>query len=203
MSEIKPRIVDNEPVCSGEECPACESVADIHRTLVCSVLGRVAPSGRTCVEGLRRQRDALQAVAGKVLEILRANQILLGVIPGASLELEHMPEAVEVLIRSVVQVGQMADANAKAFNAAMQERDALAHEVAHPADAEELRTLKEERDEALARVREMEKENDQARDAQVTIGQIFTFLYQPDWKELIEAVREAHDALNTTRKAGR
>ena len=61
IPDIAPRLVEGEPVCSGEECPACESVVDIYRTLVCSVLGRVAPSGRTCVEGLRRQRDALQA----------------------------------------------------------------------------------------------------------------------------------------------
>lgn len=53
-----------------------------------------------------------------------------------------------------------------------------------------------ERDAVTARMREAEEENEQARAAQVVIGQIFTFLYQPDWKKLIEAVREAHDEAN-------
>jgi hypothetical protein len=195
--DIAPRIVEEEPMCSGEECPRCYNACGSGNGFWCGEPFRLKSTRiitdrnyvpfMLCIPGLRRQRDALQAVAGKVLEILRANQILLGVIPGASLEMEHMPEAVEVLVRSVVQVGQMADANAKAFNAAMRERDAL----------------QAERDEATARLREAEEENEQARAAQVVIGQIFTFLYQPGWKELIEAVREAHDALNTTRKAGR
>jgi hypothetical protein len=159
MTDIKPRIVEGEPVCSGNECPLKIGLGQ------CAREAYELLEGYPCPPGLRAQRDALQAVTDKVLEILRANHILIGVIPGANLESEHMPEAVEVLVRSVVQVGQMADTNAEAFNAAMQERDALqaerdalAHEVAHPADAEELRKLREERDAARREVCERQAE---------------------------------------------
>jgi hypothetical protein len=61
-SKITPRIVDNEPVCSGTECPAyCEN--DAHDGGWCRALfvGRDymgAESGATCITGLRRERDA-------------------------------------------------------------------------------------------------------------------------------------------------
>jgi hypothetical protein len=83
--EIRPRFVDGEPVCSGEECPAFPGP---HKYVwqACvpnDMVGALVP----CIPGLRAQRDALLA-----------------------------------------------------------ERDALAHEVAHPADAEEIAKLRKERD---------------------------------------------------------
>jgi hypothetical protein len=65
MTDINPRIVDGEPVCSGEECPCCEkSHIDKDGTLrVFCNAGGTPGSGWTylCIHGLRAQLDALQA----------------------------------------------------------------------------------------------------------------------------------------------
>jgi hypothetical protein len=62
-TKITPRIVDNEPVCSGTECPAyCENDARDGGWCRMLLKGRdhmgVEP-GATCIPGLRRERDEL------------------------------------------------------------------------------------------------------------------------------------------------
>jgi hypothetical protein len=58
MSEINPRIVDGEPVCSGSECPECKFYGGTGMgTYVCKETGGVAPVNNYCIPGLRRQRD--------------------------------------------------------------------------------------------------------------------------------------------------
>jgi hypothetical protein len=59
--KIAPHIVNGEPTCSGEECPAWESVSDICEMHVCTAArGRpVAHADKLCLPGLRRQRDDL------------------------------------------------------------------------------------------------------------------------------------------------
>jgi len=53
MTDIKPRIVDGEPVCDGDGCSEWWGSSD--RGDLCSEIGA------TCIPALRAQRDALQA----------------------------------------------------------------------------------------------------------------------------------------------
>jgi len=65
VTDIKPRIMDGEPVCNGCECPAFSAPPGAFNTW-CQI-GRVpaqAWTGGRCIPGLRRQRDeALAKVA--------------------------------------------------------------------------------------------------------------------------------------------
>ena len=64
--DIAPRLVEGEPVCSGEECPEHFTGKDAflyvhHHCRRANKLGVEIHSGDPCTPGLRRQRDALQA----------------------------------------------------------------------------------------------------------------------------------------------
>ncbi len=48
MTEIKPKMVDGEPVCSGWDCPL---FGDIDHRFTCDMLNY------PCIPGLRQQRD--------------------------------------------------------------------------------------------------------------------------------------------------
>jgi hypothetical protein len=62
VSEIKPRIVDNEPVCSVNECPSCKFYGGTGMgAYSCSHPDGAPWEGHPCIPGLRAQRDALQA----------------------------------------------------------------------------------------------------------------------------------------------
>jgi hypothetical protein len=60
MSDVNPRIVDGEPVCSGAECPSFEpieaSLGSMSTGGYCLRRGSVVIA-TTCTPGLRRQRD--------------------------------------------------------------------------------------------------------------------------------------------------
>ena len=52
---IKPKYINGEPVCSGEECDQYHD--DFPHWWVCLVLNKTITKGLTCIPGLRRDRD--------------------------------------------------------------------------------------------------------------------------------------------------
>jgi len=63
MSEIKFKLVDGEPVCTGNDCPCADDdnpSAWEFDGVECTVNGCVTPKGALCIPGLRQQRDALK-----------------------------------------------------------------------------------------------------------------------------------------------
>jgi len=72
MTDINPRIVDGEPMCSGEDCPSCvyadkEGKADPR----CAYIREPMRWPYTpCVPMLRRQRDEWKDMARKVSALL-------------------------------------------------------------------------------------------------------------------------------------
>jgi hypothetical protein len=64
-TDIKPRIVDGEPVCCGGECPADNSDGDCGES---GELGKFIMPGDPCIPALRAQRDDTRKALAWCLE---------------------------------------------------------------------------------------------------------------------------------------